>query len=267
MPDPTYFVEALASTIDATTALCADFTEQQWAAPTGCPGWSVKDHVAHLAGLEAVLSGQPEPDHELVGEFPHLRDDTGRYMERHVDFRRGRSGAEVLAEFKEVWTARLAYLRSLGADGLQADAPGPMGSRGPLARALPIRVFDCWAHEQDIRRAVGKRGGLDSDAAAVSLTTCKRFAPSAVAGVVPDAAVVAFQLDGPNGGEFASSYADGKPTPLEDLPAEPTVTLATSDEMFAYLCCGRSDAAPGEVKLSGDRVLGEAIVGALGFTP
>lgn len=267
MPDPSYFVEALASTVAATSGLCAPLTDEEWALPTGCPGWSVKDNLAHLAGLEAVLSGQPEPEHELVGDFPHIRDETGRYMERHVDVRRPLTGAAVLAEFDEVWSARLAYLRSLDDAGFDAEAIGPMGARNPLRRSLPIRVFDCWAHEQDIRRAIGQRGGLDSPAAAVSLTTCKRFGPSVVASAVPNATTVVFALDGLNGDEIACLYRDGKAELLDAPPASPSVTLQMSDELFAYFCCGRADTAPGDVTITGDTALGEAIVAALRFTP
>lgn len=267
MPQPPYFVEALASTIEATAQVCAGLSDEQWGWPTGCPGWSVKDTVAHLYGLERVLAGDPEPDHELVGEFPHVQGDAGRYMERHVDALRSLTGAQALAEFNETWAARLVYLRSLDADGFAADAPAPMGTRAPLGRLLPIRVFDCWAHEQDIRRAIGRAGGLDTDAATVSLTTCKRAAPSVIAPVMPAGSSVLFELDGPNGGHLAASYDGGAVTVLDEVPEDPTAVLAMTDEMFAFLCCGRSDTPPGEVKLSGDTALGEAVVGALGFTP
>ncbi|HVE93462.1 MAG TPA: maleylpyruvate isomerase family mycothiol-dependent enzyme [Acidimicrobiales bacterium] len=267
MPEPSYFVEALASTIEATGQVCAGLTDEQWGWPTGCPGWTVKDSVVHLYGLERVLAGEPEPEHELVGDFPHVRSETGRYMERQVDARRALSGAQVLGEFNETWAARLAYLRSLDAEGFASEAPGPMGSKGPLGKSLPIRVFDCWAHEQDIRRAVGRRGGLDTSAAAVSLTTCKRVAPSAIAAVVPDGSTVVFELDGPNGGQLAASYSGGVATVLDGPPDASTVVLAMSDEMFAFLCCGRCDTPPGEVKMTGDTALGETVIGALGFTP
>lgn len=267
MPEPSFFVEALASTVEATANICAPLSDEQWNRPTGCPGWSVKDTVAHLYGLERVLAGHPEPDHELVGEFPHVHGETGRYMERHVDARRGLSGAQVLEEFNETWTARLAYLRSLDPDGFASNAPGPMGSRAPLGKSLPIRVFDCWAHEQDIRRAIGRPGGLDSDAATVSLTTCKRVAPSVLAATVPDGSSVVFELDGPNGGQLAAAYAGGAATVLDQAPDDPSVVLSLTDEMFAFLCCGRSDTPPGEVKMRGNTSLGEAIVGALRFTP
>ena len=127
MPEPTYFVEALASTIDATAAVCADLTDNQWDLPTGCPGWSVKDHVAHLYGLESVLAGAAEPDHELVGDFPHVRDDTGWYMERQVDARRHLPGTRVLEEFRDLSAARLAYLRSLDDEAFKADSARPDG--------------------------------------------------------------------------------------------------------------------------------------------
>ena len=41
--------------------LCDDLTDEQWALPTDCPGWSVQDHVAHMIGTERMLLGE-QPD-------------------------------------------------------------------------------------------------------------------------------------------------------------------------------------------------------------
>ncbi|MEY2426334.1 MAG: hypothetical protein QOI61_1906 [Actinomycetota bacterium] len=260
-------VDALASTVQATTEICGDLTTEQWSRPTGCPGWSVQDTVAHLGGLEAAIVSGVEPDHELVGDFPHVDGPMAEYMERHVDARRGRPAADVLKEFTDVFADRIAYLRALPDAAYDEPAPGPMGSMNPLGRMLMIRVFDLWAHEQDIRRAVGKPGGTDSPAADVSLTTCKRSVGPVVAGVVPDGATVVLHLDGAFGGDFAWSFDNGQATALDAPPPQPTVSLTTDTETFAVLCCGRSDARPHDVKVVGDAALGATVLANLGFTP
>jgi uncharacterized protein (TIGR03083 family) len=227
----------------------------------------VQDAVAHLAGLEAAISSGTEPDHELVGDFPHVTGPTSEYMETHVDARRATPGPEVLAEFTKVFGERLAHLRSLPDAGFDELARGPMGSMSPLGRFLPIRVFDLWAHEQDIRRAVGKPGGLDSPAAEVSLTTCKRSAGPILASHMPDDSTLAIHLDGPFGGDVAWSFSGGAATPLESVPEQPTVSLSMNTDTFAVLCCGRADARPQDVKVDGDAALGAALLANLGFTP
>lgn len=260
-------VDALASTIDATAEVCRDLTAEQWARPTGCPGWTVADSLAHLVGLEAAIMSGVEPDHELVGEFPHAQGPMGEYMERHIDARRGLEAVDVLDEFTAVFAERIAFLRALSDSAFDEPARGPMGSMNPLGRMLLIRVFDLWAHEQDIRRAVDKRGGMDSPAAEVSLTTCKRSVGPVVAGVMPEGATLAFRLDGSFGADLAWSFADGRATALDAIPDQPTVSLTTDTETFAVLCCGRTDARPQDVKIEGDAALGAAVVANLGFTP
>ncbi len=267
MPKGQELVDALASTVDATSEICRGLTAEQWGRSTGCPGWTVQDTVAHLAGLEAAVVSGVEPNHELVGDFPHVDGPMAEYMERHVDARRGRPAQDVLSEFTEVFADRITSLRGLSDAAFDEPAPGPMGSMNPLGRMLMIRVFDLWAHEQDIRRAVEKRGGLDSPAAEVSLTTCKRSMGPVVAGVVPDGATVTVHLDGAFGGDLAWSFAGGQATALDAPPATATVSLATDTETFAALCCGRSDASPQNVKVDGNAALGATILANLGFTP
>lgn len=260
-------VEAMASTIDAITDICTDLTAQQWAAATGCPGWSVKDNVAHLVGLEAALITGEEPDHELVGDFPHAQGPVGEYMERHVDVRRPLPADAILTEFVAVFLGRLAALRALPDSAFDEPARGPMGSMNPLGRMLTIRVFDIWAHEQDIRRAVGRPGGMDSPAAEVSLRQCKSVAGPIVAKHMPDGATLALHLDGPFGGDVAWSFAEGKATPLDAVPDAPTVALRADTATFTTLCCGRADARPQDVHVAGDAALGATVLANLGFTP
>jgi uncharacterized protein (TIGR03083 family) len=260
-------VAALASTVDSITEVCDTLTAQQWALPTGCPGWSVQDHVAHLVGLEVALITGVEPDHELVGEFPHAKGPVGEYMERHVDARRGLPAEAVLTEFVAVFMGRLAALRGVSEAGFDEPARGPMGSMSPLSRLLGIRVFDVWAHEQDIRRAVGRPGGYDTPAAAVSFERCTAFAGAAKAELMPDGTTLVWQLEGPYAGEHAWSFAEGKATRLDTAPAQPSVRLITDSETFMVLCCGRSDAHPEDVRVEGDAALAKAILADPGITP
>jgi uncharacterized protein (TIGR03083 family) len=260
-------VEALASTVDGVSDVCSDLTAEQWALPTGCPGWSVQDTVAHLVGLESALITGVEPDHELVGEFPHAKGPIGEYMERHVDARRGLPPDAVLTEFVAVFLGRLAALRALPESAFDEPARGPMGSMNPLRRMLGIRVFDVWAHEQDIRRAVGRPGGYETPAAGVSFDRCTAFAGAAKADVMPDDSTLVWQLEGPYAGAHAWAFADGKATRLDAPPETPTVRLIADSETFMVLCCGRADARPEDVRVEGDADLAAAILADPGITP
>ena len=88
-------------------------TEADWKTPTEVPGWSVQDNLVHVTALEWRLLGRPEPAHTLPADLDlvHVRNDFGRANEVFVDSRRGRRGAEALAEFEEVTAARSAMTK------------------------------------------------------------------------------------------------------------------------------------------------------------
>lgn len=267
MADPRALIEALADTWHSLGSLADELSAEEWARPTGCPGWSVQDNVAHISGLELELMGRPVTDHQL-GEhgLDHLRSEVGRHMEIPVDQRRSWTPERVLAEFHEVTAERLAQLRAMTDEQLGAEAPGPMGSRVPTGRMLGIRVFDCWAHEQDVRRAVARPGGLRGAAAEVSrgrmIAGVRAVVPKAVSDVD---ALVAFALTGPGSAAFGLRMAGGEGEIVDGLPEAPEVTLTMDLATFTALCCGRSDA--GAFAVDGDADLAGRVIGALGFTP
>ena len=53
--------------------------------PTDCPGWTVLDQVAHVAGGEAMTDGEPRPDVD-ISHHAHVRHDFGalRQERQHV---------------------------------------------------------------------------------------------------------------------------------------------------------------------------------------
>jgi len=260
-------VDAMESTVKATAEVCQGLTAEDWARPTGCPGWSVHDVLAHLVGLEVAITTGVEPDHELPSGLGHVKSPMAEYMERHVDARRTQVPRDTLAEFIDAFDDRVRNLRALADGAFDEPTPGPMGSEPPLSRMLAIRVFDLWAHEQDIRRAVGKPGGMDSKAAYVSLDQCKRFAGPAVIELMPAQSTLSWHLDGVLGGDVAWSFDNGKANALDTAPDDPTVAFSADTETFVALCCGRADARPEDVVIQGDVELGARVLAETGFTP
>jgi uncharacterized protein (TIGR03083 family) len=101
----------------------------------------------------------------------------------------------VLAELREVVAARGEQLRDLGVDDLQREVPTPAG-RGTLADMLTLRVMDTWAHEQDIRRAVGRPGHDRGPAVEEAVSYFTRFLPIVVAkrAGAPDGACISVEV-------------------------------------------------------------------------
>ncbi len=70
---------------------------------------------------------------------------------------------------------------------------------GTMADFLAIRILDCWLHEQDIRRALGRRGNLDGAAAEHTIDRLIRTLPIVVGkrAACPEGAAVTVRITGP----------------------------------------------------------------------
>lgn len=233
-PDDQVPVDRLEEVWSSTTRLGESLNDAEWQAPTECPGWDVQDNLAHIVGLESAILGRPAPDIDLP-EGEHVRNDMGRANELWVEAYRGRSGVEVLDEFRVVTAARLAALRAPDMD-FGADAMTPIGP-GTVRDLLGFRVFDSWVHEQDMRRAVGKPGGWDGDAARASLGRFAEVMPMVVGRKVKpaDGTTVVFEVVGPAAREVALAMEAGRAHVLGEVPGSPTVRIRLSGETFVRL--------------------------------
>lgn len=251
--EPAALIAALDDTLDATITLCKQLAPDDWAKPTGCPGWSVQDNVSHIVGLERVLLGDPEPAHDLPPDLPHIANDMQRYMEMHVDARRSAAPEDLIKELEVTAFERIAMLRSLAPEEFDAERPGVMGMPSTLTRFLPIRVFDVFAHEQDIRRATGHAGHLDSAPGAHSrdiiLGAMRRLAEQ-------ESISLQISVTGAGGATLDAS-----------IDGTPATTLTTDVSNFIALGCGRCDADKSAVAVDGDPLVGERILGAIAVTP
>src|SRR6266481_3584705 len=95
-------VSELAAEWRSTADLLAGLDEKEWDLPTDCPGWTVRDQVSHLIGVESMLLGRPAPPEVDPATAPHANGPMGLVNEAWVAARRGKSPAEMRAEFVEV---------------------------------------------------------------------------------------------------------------------------------------------------------------------
>ena len=209
-------VDAFEQTLRAVLDLGQGCTTDDFGLATECPGWTVQDQLAHVSSIEVAIAGGAEPPE--VPDLPHVLNEFGRYMERGVAERRWWSGQRVVDELADVIDRRMAALR---APGLTAETPVTL----PLSISLPattlgelmvLRTRDVWAHEQDIRVALGRPGGLDTVGAAIFTQTVFRslgLLSSRVARV-PAGEVVVLESTGPVVGVAGVRIGvrdDGKP--------------------------------------------------------
>lgn len=245
-------VDAVDDVLLQTLSLVRDLTEDDASLPTDCPGWTVRDVLAHMVGLEQVLQGAPHPTVELP-ELDHVVNEFDEYMEQHVQIRRQLPLSAIADELAGLRSRRIPTLRSLAKQG-DPVVPSPFREQ-PMSKALPIRVFDLWAHEQDIRRAVGLPPRVDCLAADISMER----------GLLGWTHVVPELLDQP-----ATVVIDvvGRPdlsTEVEVDGGGDEVVIRGDIATLTAVFCGRGEQPVGV--LTGDDALVAALDGRLGLTP
>lgn len=249
--------------------LCASLTDDEWDRPTDLPGWTVRDNVAHIIGTERMLAGDPSPA-ATGAAGDHVRNPIGEANEAWVAHHRSWPGADVLAELRRVTASRLATLRAMTPEEWEREGFTPEGP-GPFWKFVAIRVFDCWEHEQDIRRAVDRPGHLDgpiAEAAIDKVVAAAGYVVGKKAGA-PEGTTVVFDVRGPIE-RVVPVVVEGRARTLAEVPADPTVRLVLDTEAYNALGCGRWSAQraldEGRVTIEGDAVLGRRILDSMAFT-
>ena len=249
------------------TALLEKVVPDEWPTPTDLPGWDVRTVAAHVAHLESLLAGAEHEDVE-IGEAPHAVGTMGRFTEQGVVARRDLGPDEVINQIREAATSRHTRLLADPPTDPDAPAPGLFGAIGwTTLRLLRNRPLDVWMHEQDVRRAVGRPGGLDSDAAAHAASYLAESLPYVLAKRVKAPAGTSVVLDVAGHEPVAATVGDDGRGALVAPPASPTVTLRTDRESFILLAGGRRKPAAEEVRVEGDTALGARVLGQLAVTP
>ena len=268
-PNDQELVDRLEEVWASIDSMCANLTESQWKTPTDLPGWSVQDNVVHISAIESSILGRPAPDH-TPPDYDHVKNDMGKNNEVWVDSRRSWSGEQVLQEFREVTGTRLRQLRGFTAGDFDAESWTPAGP-GTVRDLLPFRIFDSWAHEQDIRRAIDQPCDFSTPAGELSFDRVVSALPYVVGKKVAptDGTTVVFDVGGPHPMTIAVGVEGGRAKPLPTPPEGATVTLAMDAQTLACLGLGRWDPAAaldeGQVKITGDGELGRSIVEQMNF--
>lgn len=262
------YVEVWWQAVGDFLTLLEQLPEEAWSTPTDLPGWDVRACAAHTAHLEAVLAGGGEETAE-VGTPDHVTGFMGAYTEIGVVNRRSTPPAAIVAELRDAATRRH--------EALLADPPTDGSARPDVVfggvpwdwrTLLRNRPLDVWMHEQDVRRAVGRPGGMDTPAArhtadylieGFGYVLAKRVgAPTGTTAV----------LDVTGSAPYAVQIGDdGRGRRLPEVPEATDVALRMDRESFVRLAGGRCAPEDGGVRIEGDRELGERIVDRLATTP
>lgn len=294
--DVTGLIEAYRQTLSSFCDVADSLREQEWDLPTACPGWTARDHLAHVVHVEDYLSGSEHPgagwsgvddDPVRVGEPEHVRNSFGVWIEEGVRARREKDPRALVAELRGLVDVRAAsmYDPDLELDTLVRSVRGRQATFEDLTRR---RLIDVWVHEQDLRDALDRPGSLDSPGASQLVASVLDALPAVVLDRVrPEpGTVVILECTGPvtaRGGVRIGTDADGEPVAHElftghtgaedDVPsvddesADRTTSIALSTHALGRRAAGRCPSEGTAYHVVGDEELARAVLDAIAVTP
>lgn len=240
---PTTTIDTVVGCWRVLSDVCSGLSEAHWKMASDLPGWTVQDNLSHIVGTERALEGlDPAPPHSAG--LDHVHNPIGDFNENEVELRRARAGADVLTEWNELRARREHTLATGDAAYFARPMSTPTGP-GTMADFLALRVLDCWLHEQDIRRAIGRPGNLGGIAAEHTIDRLIRTIPIVVGkrAACPEGRGVVIRITGPVERTVACEVHDGRARPVDQLAGEAMVTVSLTTEAFVVLATGRRGSA------------------------
>ncbi len=253
-------VSCLLENMDSVLGLLDDLDDADWQSPSLCPGWRVRQVVAHLDGIEEALSGW-RPAGGAAAPFER----TGQIFDEVDDWPPDR----LLDRFRAVLAGRRSELLTADASFFDEVSWTPVGVQ-TYGRFMAIRSFDFWVHEQDIRVPLGRSGHTSGPAAELALEEVRRSFGYIVGkrAEIPEGSSVLVELHGPIEAKLAA-VVDGRARVVDDLD-HPDAIVRTDSLTFMLLACGRIDPEThlknGDIKLQGDKELAGQLARNLRFT-
>ena len=208
-------------------AMLAELSEQEWATPSRCAGWSVRDVVTHLIGVNAFwngsiragLAGTPT---RVLGGF-----DPATTPPLMVDAMSSLTAPGLLADFISTNEAIFGATAELSDEGWSVLAESPAGHVS-IRLLAQHALWDCWVHERDIAIPLGIATAAEPD----ELRSCLQYAAAA-------SPVLGMGLDR----ACAGVYAVEATAPSIRFVLEVTDSVSVRDDVtVAAVPCLRGDA-------------------------
>ncbi len=247
--------------------LLASLSDDEWAAPTICAPWSVKDLAGHIIGDD--LGGLPwqRDEHSAEAADPGSWDELIAFINRQnaqwVDAMRRISPAVIVEMLRFSGEQFAAHMRALdlAATGPTVDWAGP----GPHPTWLHVarEYTECWSHQQQIRDAVGRLGLKDRRFFAPLLDAYMRGVPHAFRDVAsPEGTHVRIEITGDAGGVWSLVRADGRLALYTgvDTPPDATASLEQETAWRLFTKGVTPDEARQRAVLSGDVALAAQVL-------
>jgi uncharacterized protein (TIGR03083 family) len=206
-PQPILVANLFPEILDALLDLLSGLSDQEWAAPTICPGWSVKDLAGHLLGDDVGMLSRRRDSYRRGNAAFASWDDLVAFINRQnaewVEMA-DRISPRLLCDMLRLTGDQVsAYFQSLDpfALGGPVDWAGPASA--PIWLDLAREYTERWHHQQQIRDAVGRPGLREPRHLAPALDTFVRALPHTYRNVDADEqTLVALTITGAAGGTW-----------------------------------------------------------------
>jgi uncharacterized protein (TIGR03083 family) len=249
--------------------LLGELSPEEWAAPTICAGWSVKDVAGHLLGddigrLSGGRDGFGNPDFAAgldISTLPGLIAAIDRQNAIWVEGMR-RVSPPLLIELLR-WsgaeTAEYFATLDLEAIGMAVDWVGP--GPAPIWLDVAREYTERWVHQQHIRDAVGRPGLKDRQWFGPVLETFVLGLPRALGDAAEDGASVRLIISGEAGGAWTARRQRGRwalERPADDA-ADATVELDQETAWRLFTKGIAKDEGRQAAHIAGDLVLADRV--------
>ena len=255
-------------------ALLADLSSEEWALPTACPGWSVKDIVQHLYGVDVyqLSGGRDAYDAWLKGsaiatpregDFEALVTFINQLNQQWVEATRRISPQLLCQLLRFSGEAVVTYF-----DGLDLTAIGmavSWASPEPALVGLHVarEYTERWVHQQQIRDAVGRPGLKEPEFLGPVLATFVHGLRRAFHPVVSaDGTSVRLTITGAAGGSWRMErWPDDGWVLTKDLdqPADATFTLDQEPAWRLFTRAVSREEARDQARIEGEQQLAERV--------
>jgi uncharacterized protein (TIGR03083 family) len=151
---------------------CADLLNSldasDWATPTECPGWDVRQMAAHMLGMVEMAASMREGMRQNKAATVDGRFDIDELTALQVRERADWSGARIADEYAARWPAAVKgrrrtpwFVRSRKVPPIVVNGTSEVWTMGYLFDVILTR--DPWTHRMDISRVLGRTPVLTAD--------------------------------------------------------------------------------------------------------
>jgi uncharacterized protein (TIGR03083 family) len=249
--------------------LLASLEHEAWHRATACPGWSVKDIVAHLLldDVRRLSAGRDRFAPPLVTDtFAELVALVNEANERWVAAFRPLS-PQVLQELLSVTGPQtLKYFGSLALDARGGPVTWASPDPAPVWLDIAREYTERWVHQQQIRDATDRRGLQERRFKAPVLATFVHALPHTYRQVAAaEGTEIELTVDGPAGGRWRIVRADDAWQLRRGRPVRARATIRIDEDVMWRLPTRGMDAeaARSRSQLTGDVSLTEPFFSTL----